>query len=90
MYGRQAMEDPGMMRGPPSRDMGRGPPSRDMGRPYDMAPPYSSVRDTPPSEEKKPLPSDDESMNVNMAPPPMKPLPGKQVYRREPSDSQLI
>jgi hypothetical protein len=78
MYGRQGMEQPGMMRGPPSRDMGR---------PYDMAPPY---RETPPSEEKKPLPSDDEGPEVHMAPPPMKSLPGKQVYRREPSDSQLI
>jgi len=87
MYGRQAVEESGMMRGPPSRDMGR-PPSRDMGRPYDMAPPY---RDSMASDEKKPLPSDDdEGPGVHMVPPPMKAPPGKQVYRREPSDSQLI
>jgi hypothetical protein len=78
--------------------MGVGPPSRDAAYPgeqyrepgYDRAPPY---RVTPPSdEEKKPLPSDDEESQagVHEQPPPMKALPGKQVYKRNTNDSELI
>jgi hypothetical protein len=54
---------------------------------YDRAPSY---RDSPPDDEKKPLPSDDEDPRVHQPPPTMKALPGKQVYKRNTPDSELI